>query len=135
MLNALGCGIPQHRAQFDIEMLKYGDLVEATGEIQSELEIDRGEELILSPSTFADSKTKITEISLETAIREALTNSKVLRDLGGRLVQAPQTSRTIMDPAIRETDPLSGIEGTHSGAHCDPGWVLVLDVHHPGRNG
>ncbi|MDA7923863.1 TolC family protein [Mariniblastus sp.] len=114
MLNALGCGIPQHRAQFDIEMLKYGDLVEATGEIQSELEIDRGEELILSPSTFADSKTKITEISLETAIREALTNSKVLRDLGGRLVQAPQTSRTIMDPAIRETDPLSGIEGALS---------------------
>ena len=113
LLNAAGCGIPQHRKQFDKEMLKYGDLLDSTSAIQTELEMARGEEQVPIPNTFAAQK-NVQELSLEAAIREALTNSKVLRGLGGRLVQAPQTSRTIMDPAIKETDPTTGIEGALS---------------------
>jgi len=54
------------------------------------------------------------DVSLEEAVRTALSNSRVLRDLGARMLDAPELIPTTYDPAIRETDPLFGIDGALS---------------------
>ncbi len=64
---------------------------------------------------------EVWELSLEEAIRLALVNSKVMRTLGGRtvqmpetLLQAPQSVPTVYGPAIAEADPLRGPEAALS---------------------
>ncbi len=81
------------------------------------------EPLTLSNPSFDN----IWEVSLEEAIRTALENGKVLRNLGGRfasfggprpqtgepavsLLTAPTQTPTVYDPAIVETDPFRGVE-------------------------
>ncbi|MBM4057839.1 MAG: TolC family protein, partial [Planctomycetes bacterium] len=81
------------------------------------------EPLTLTNPTFDE----IWELSLEEAIRTALENGKVLRNLGGRfasfggprpqtgepavsLLTAPSQTPTVYDPAIVETDPFRGVE-------------------------
>jgi outer membrane protein TolC len=54
------------------------------------------------------------DVSLEEVIQLALSNSKVMRDLGGAVVRAPATIRTTLDPALAETDPRFGIEAALS---------------------
>lgn len=69
----------------------------------------------LPPRTIDDqTPTEHWDLSLEEAIHIALTNSKVLKELGGRIVAAPSGSMTVYDPAIRESDPLYGPEGALS---------------------
>jgi outer membrane protein TolC len=81
------------------------------------------EPLTLSNPAFDE----IWEVSLEDAVRTALENGKVLRNLGGRfasfggprpqtgepavsLLTAPALTPTIYDPAVVETDPFRGVE-------------------------
>lgn len=47
-------------------------------------------------------------LGLDEAIRIALANSEVIRNVGGRVVAAGADVKTIYDPAIRSTDPLFG---------------------------
>ncbi len=54
------------------------------------------------------------DLKLEEAISIALRNSKVLKDVGGRVLTAPDISPTVYDPAIRESDPNFGPEGALS---------------------
>jgi outer membrane protein TolC len=53
-------------------------------------------------------------MTLEEAIRIALANSQVMRDVGGRVVTSPTSISTIYDPAIQETHPLTGPEAALS---------------------
>ncbi|MDG2471340.1 MAG: TolC family protein [Pirellulaceae bacterium] len=76
------------------------------------------------PLTVNSGPRVVREISLEEAILTALTHSRVLRDLGGRLVQLPSSVKTIMDPAIAETDPQFGIETALSA--FDTTWSTSL---------
>ena len=80
------------------------------------------------PLTLSNAKfDQIWELSLEEAIRTALENGKVLRNLGGRfasfggprpqtgeppvsLLTSPALTPSIYDPAIAETDPFRGVE-------------------------
>lgn len=80
------------------------------------------------PFTLSNAEVEeIWELSLEDAIRIALENGKVLRNLGGRfgsfggprpqtgeppvsLLTAPEATPTVYDPAITETDPFRGVE-------------------------
>lgn len=48
-------------------------------------------------------------LSVEEAIQLAVTNSTVLRDLGGTVIRTPQGTPTILDPSIQETDPRQGV--------------------------
>ncbi len=51
------------------------------------------------------------DLTLNQVTQIALANSDVMRDLGARIVNAPTTSassQTVFDPAIQESDPLSG---------------------------
>ena len=54
------------------------------------------------------------DIRLQDAIHLALRHSKVMRDLGGKVLRAPQSVPTAMDPAIQETDPRYGVEAALS---------------------
>jgi len=49
-------------------------------------------------------------LSLEEAIQLALSNSKILRDLGGTVLRSPQSSTSTNDPALALTDPRFGEE-------------------------
>jgi outer membrane protein TolC len=102
-----------------IQKLEYPDscqepLAEAAGAV---------EPLTLSNPDFDD----FWELTLEEAIRTALENGKILRNLGGRfasfggprpqtgeppvsLLTAPQLTPSVYDPAIVETDPFRGVE-------------------------
>ncbi len=53
-------------------------------------------------------------IELDEAIRMALANSEVMRNVGGRVVASGADVKTIYDPAIRSTDPLFGPEAALS---------------------
>ena len=81
------------------------------------------EPLTLSNADFEN----IWEVSLEEAVRTALENGKILRNLGGRfasfggprpqtgeppvsLLTSPVQTPTVYDPAIVETDPFRGVE-------------------------
>jgi outer membrane protein TolC len=111
-----------------------GDLSHYVGAIQK-LEYPDSEQQPLDeaagtaePLTLSNPKfDEIWELSLEEAIRTALENGKVLRNLGGRfasfggprpqtgepavsLLTAPTQTPSIYDPAIAETDPFRGVE-------------------------
>lgn len=63
--------------------------------------------------TKLTAETKI-DMSLEQAIQIALSNSRVMRDLGGTVLRAPQTSTSTNDPALALTDPRFGEEAALS---------------------
>jgi len=49
------------------------------------------------------------DVSLQEVIQTALTNSKAMRDMGGGVLRSPASTRTVVDPAIIETDPRFGV--------------------------
>lgn len=53
-------------------------------------------------------------LSLEDCIHQALTSSKVMRTLGGAIIQSPQSVTSTFDPAITYTNPLAGEEAALS---------------------
>jgi hypothetical protein len=67
-----------------------------------------------APLTIADETTEYWDLSLEEVVQWALSNSRVLRDLGGLVLRSPLTARTVHDPAIVETDPRFGVEAALS---------------------
>ena len=54
------------------------------------------------------------DIELDEVIYLAMSNSRVLRGLGGTVVRAPEATETQFDPAIQETDPRFGVEAALS---------------------
>jgi outer membrane protein TolC len=67
------------------------------------------------PRTIRDmSRLAYWDLTLEEAVRLALENSKVLRDLGGTVVRTPEATPTALDPAVIETDPRFGVEAALS---------------------
>ncbi|TWT77625.1 Outer membrane efflux protein [Posidoniimonas polymericola] len=69
----------------------------------------------LPPRTLSDQQAaSYRDILLEEVIQMGLAQSTVLRDLGGSVVRSPQSTQTVYDPAIQETDPSGGIEAALS---------------------
>jgi hypothetical protein len=54
------------------------------------------------------------DLPLEEAVRLAVSNSRIMRDLGATVLKLPTSTRTIQDPAITETDPRFGVEAALS---------------------
>lgn len=54
------------------------------------------------------------DLTLEEAIQQALATSKVVRDLGGRVLHAPDHVATVFEPSLIETDPRFGVEAALS---------------------
>ncbi|MDX1943935.1 MAG: TolC family protein [Pirellulaceae bacterium] len=68
-----------------------------------------------TPPTLRDmSQVEYWDLSLEEAVRIGLATSRVLRDLGGTVVRAPDTTPTSLETAIQETDPRFGVAGALS---------------------
>jgi outer membrane protein TolC len=53
-------------------------------------------------------------LTLDEVIQIALSNSTVLRGLGGRVIQAPELTQTVYGPSLQATDPRFGIESALS---------------------
>ena len=74
-----------------------------------------GEWASSAPVTLASaSDPEYWDIGLEEVVRITLNRSKVLRDLGGAVVQSPDTAETYWDVAAQETDPRFGVEAALS---------------------
>ena len=54
------------------------------------------------------------DLPLEEVVKLALSQSQVLRDLGGAILQSPSTVATYWDPALQETDAQFGIDAALS---------------------
>lgn len=78
--------------------------IDAFGENLSPMDLD---EKTLSPENSIP-------ITLDECIRQALSNSRVMRDLGGTVVRSPQTTNTTFEPALIYTDPRIGEEAALS---------------------
>jgi outer membrane protein TolC len=128
-LIASGCA-PQQPFYF----FEDGDLSHYVGAIQKLEYPDAAQEPLdeaagaVEPLTLSNPKfDNIWELSLEEAVRTALENGKILRNLGGRfasfggprpqtgeppvsLLTSPVQTPTVYDPAIVETDPFRGVE-------------------------
>ena len=62
------------------------------------------------PLTIGDNvKLDYVDLPLQEAIRRALVNSPMLKDVGGLVLDSPDNVVTVQDPAIQETDPRLGI--------------------------
>jgi len=75
------------------------------------------EDLAGSPPPFGmrrEDPKEFWHLSLEEAVRIALANSEVMRDLGGRLLNTPATATTVYDVAIQESNPQTGPEAALS---------------------
>lgn len=59
-------------------------------------------------------ETRYWDLTLEEAVRLALSRSEVLRDLGATVLLAPSSSRTAFEPALTNTDPRFGEEAALS---------------------
>lgn len=71
----------------------------------------------LAPHTLTKAKFEdfvYRDISLDEAVQTALANSTVMRDLGARVLTAPQGSATIYDPALTQINPGFGEEAALS---------------------
>lgn len=66
--------------------------------------------LIPPPTVRHFDQLEFVDLSLEEAVRLALTNSDVIRQVGGRIIAAPGSSSTVFDPSIVDTDPRVGVE-------------------------
>ena len=101
------------------------------------------EPLTLSNANFEE----IWEVTLEDAIRTALENGKVLRNLGGRfssfggprpqtgeppvsLLTNPDLTPTVYDPALVETDPFRGVESALAQFDVQLSSSLTLSLIH-----
>jgi len=54
------------------------------------------------------------DLALPEAVQLAMTNSSILRQAGGSVVQAPNATNTTFNPAIVETNPQAGVEAALS---------------------
>ncbi|MEM8945538.1 MAG: TolC family protein [Planctomycetota bacterium] len=53
-------------------------------------------------------------VELEQIIQLALSQSRILRDLGGTILQSPSSVQTYWDPALQDTDPQFGVDAALS---------------------
>ena len=67
-----------------------------------------------APQNFDEGSVVYLDMSLQDAMQTAMQHSKVLRDLGGAVLRAPETVSTTNDPAIVYTDPRFGEEAALS---------------------
>ncbi len=74
--------------------------------------------IIAEPPPFAldtdSSAVPYWDFTLDEAIQTALSNSTVLRDLGARIIQAPEVTPSIYSPSLQATDPRFGPEAALS---------------------
>ena len=100
------CSVPRAKSAIIRETLPDGSVIES--EVFDQFETGPLEDFSFNS---ADS---FRRIRLEDAIRMALTNAPVVRDLGGLILRAPDATATGLDPALSYLDPRFGEEAALS---------------------
>lgn len=74
-----------------------------------EAPFDQGPLATSRPVTLrSETPREFRDLPLQEAVQLALANSPVLRDVGGAVLQSPGSLKTVMGPAIQQTDPRFG---------------------------
>lgn len=69
----------------------------------------------LEPLTLTtDTEPEYWDVDLQQVVHLALSQSKILRDLGGTILQSPSSVQTHWDPALQDTDPQFGVDAALS---------------------
>ena len=66
------------------------------------------------PLTLSGATPQYRDITLQEAVEIGLSNSRVMRDLGGTVLRSPATTRSIHTPGLVETDPRFGMDAALS---------------------
>ena len=112
-----GCGLlPQQNQTFhDSSDLEQFQSVATEIEYPDVEDVESKVAGTVAPYSLSSKKSpKFSNLTLQKAIRTALSNSTVLRDLGGTVLRAPEAVSTIHDPAINETHPIYGVDAALS---------------------
>jgi outer membrane protein TolC len=114
-----GCAVQNPGSPDSADMDHYRALAELTNYGGAEYGLSTADQLITHadvppPLTLDQESFESWPLSPDDAVRIALSNSKILRDLGGTILRAPDDVRTIHGPAIKETDPRFGVEAALS---------------------
>lgn len=110
-----GCAWRGEEIAFDPDLAPFYDV--ATDISYPDVESPHVDEIASIPSPLTIHTQELPEpwdLTLDDAIKTALSNSQVMRDMGGMVMEYPETATTIYDPAIIETDPRFGVEGALS---------------------
>jgi outer membrane protein TolC len=68
----------------------------------------------VAPLTLSSDTPQYRDITLQEAVEIGLSNSRVMRDLGGTVLRSPATTRSIHTPGLVETDPRFGMDAALS---------------------
>ena len=71
------------------------------------------------------------ELSLEETMRHALSNTKILKDLGATVLRAPDSAKSVNDPSLVETDGRFGVEAALSA--FDAQFTTNTSIEHNNR--
>ena len=88
----------------------------------------------LSLDEQALSPDRLIPMTLEDCIQQALSTSKIMRDLGGTVVRSPQTVNSNVDPGLVFSDPRSGEEAALSAFDANLFVSNYFERNHRGLN-
>ncbi len=109
--------------------------LEGFRQVATQIEYPRGEspnagDLIgpVPPRSIRDSsQVEYWDLSLQESIRLALCNSRVMLDLGGTVLRAPDAVATTYGPAVQESDPQYGVEAALSAFDANLSSSLIFE--------
>jgi hypothetical protein len=117
LLVSLGCGTTPRQA-LELQHANngnfYRELAKQVDYADPQLHAMQTDQAVEPFTIDRNAPTEYWNLPLEEAIVLSLTNSPVLRDLGGQLLRSPATVPSIHNPGIVETDPRFGIENALS---------------------
>ena len=113
LVSETGCS-PSVRRDFQFRPLSVSDHRAAQAWRESDQLIPVGSSVpdryqFESPSVFASSELSYCDVTVDDVIRIAMTNSKVLRDLGGRIVSQPNQTVTSDIPELVRSNATTGV--------------------------
>jgi len=109
-----GCLLPRPDVTFDEDVAHFETV--AT-QVEYPNEPTPSDERIVckrEPRTLGDPEPEYWDMTLQEAVRLALNNSQVMRDLGAAVLRSPESVQTPYGPAIQESDPQYGVEAALS---------------------
>lgn len=97
--------------------------------------VDQTAHTAIQPVTLSSqAPQEFRDISLQEVVKSALANSKIFRDLGGVVLESPNSARSTMDPAILETDPRFGPQAALSAFDATFAASLFYESNHRALN-